>query len=91
MTQEQRVWEKLNKDGSITAIEVMNVARTTCPHGVIRNLRERYGYNTITDAWESKTKKEYTGGGKEQKVTIRYKRYFLNKLEGIKNGESFNE
>ena len=47
------------------------------------SLREKYGVNMILDEWITKTRKEYNGKGKEEKVTIRYKKYFLNKLEDL--------
>lgn len=78
-----KVWEKLNKDGKITSIEIIDMTSTTCPHDIIRQLRKRYGYGRISDIWEQKTKKIIGENGKIQKITTRLKRYFLNKLGAI--------
>lgn len=82
-TKAQLVWNKLKQQGEITSIEIIDITNTTCPHGIIRQLRKRYGYAYISDEWQQKTKKVIGENGKTQKVTVRYKRYFLDELGAI--------
>ncbi len=77
MTQQDRVLKYMQKNGSITSLEMFDKFYIVAPHGIIRDLRKKY---TILDEWVTKTRKEYDGEGKEKKVTIKYKRYFLDKL-----------
>lgn len=79
-TQETRVLEHLQKHGSITSLEMFEKFYICCPQGVIRNIRNKYGSDYIEDLWVTKTRKEQTEQGKERKVSIRYKQYFLKKL-----------
>ena len=83
MNRNERVWQYLNDRGSITNYEIQNRFYSTCPHSIIRDLRKKYGYETISDRWITKMRKEYNGEGKEIKVTMRYKEYFLKKMEGV--------
>jgi hypothetical protein len=46
-------------------------------------LKTKYGIEDITDEWRTTYRKEYNSKGKEVKVTIKYKQYFLKKLEGV--------
>lgn len=62
MNQQQKVFEYLQKNGSITALEMFNNFYICCPHSVIRDLRKKYD---ISDIWE-------------QGVHKRYKRWILN-------------
>lgn len=79
-TQNQKVWDYLNKNGSITALEMFVNFSICHPPARIRDLRKQYGYDVIKDEWITKKKKEIDDKGKEMMVTIRYKRYFLDKL-----------
>jgi hypothetical protein len=81
MSYGDRVWAHLQKYGSITAKGIENITGTTCPHGVIRDIRKKYGYDIITFVDRLKTKKVIENG-KEIKITKRYREYFLNKCEG---------
>ena len=82
-TRADKVWNKLQKDGEITSLEIIDMTSTTCPHDIIRQLRNRYGYASISDEWKQKTKKIKGLDGKIQTITRRYKRYFLEKLGAI--------
>lgn len=82
MSKNERVWQYLKAKGSITNLEIQKIFHSTCPHSIIRDLRKKYGYATISDKWVTKMRKEYNGSGKEVKVTIRFKEYFLKKMEG---------
>ena len=79
MTHQGRILEHLKKYGSITSLEIANKYYITAPHGVIRDLRKALGYDAISDVWCNK-KKTTVENGKEKQVTIRYKRYFLEKM-----------
>ena len=84
MSQAKKVWDHLLKHGSITARKMAERPfYINAPHSVIRDLREKYGASMILDEWITKTRKEYNGKGKEEKITIRYKKYFLNKVEDL--------
>lgn len=79
-TQNQKVWEHLNKYGSITAFEMFDKYFICHPPARIRDLRKQYGYDVIKDEWLIKKKKEIDEKGNEITVTTRRKRYFLDKL-----------
>ncbi|MCM1338768.1 MAG: helix-turn-helix domain-containing protein [Muribaculaceae bacterium] len=85
MTQEKRVLEHLQKHGSITTLEMFNKFCICCPHSIIRNIRNKFGYDYIADLWITKKRKEQTEQGKERTVSTRYKQYFLKKFERIEN------
>lgn len=80
MTHQQRILEHLKKYGSITSLEIANKYYITAPHGVIRDLRKILGFEAITDAWCNKKKTEILPNGETREKTIRYKRYFLEKM-----------
>jgi hypothetical protein len=83
MSQAKKVWEYLLKCGFITARKMaVHPFYINAPHSVIRDLRKKYGAEMILDEWVTKTRKVYYGNGKEEKVTIRFKKYFLAKMEG---------
>ncbi len=73
----EQVENYLKKYKTLSTLEIQQLVWCTCPHGIIRDLRAKYGYNSIADTWESKTT-ESEIGGKKFKKTIRYKRYFWN-------------
>lgn len=76
MNKVEEVEKLLIKYGSITSLEIMQTVYSMCPHSIIRDLREKYGADAITDEWQTKTRvKGYTDKGKELKETIRYKKY----------------
>lgn len=79
-SQNKKVWEYLNKYGSITALEMFEAFSICHPPARIRDLRKQYGYDVIKDEWLIKKKKEIDEKGNEITVTIRCKRYFLDKL-----------
>ena len=79
-TQNKKVWEYLNKYGSITALEMFEEFSICHPPARIRDLRKQYGYDVIKDEWLIKKKKEIDEKGNEMTVTTRYKRYLLDKL-----------
>lgn len=83
MTQERRVLEHLQKHGSITSLDMFEKFYICSPQAVIRNLRKKFGYDYIDDLWVTKKRKERTTDGKERTVSIRYKSYFLKKMEGV--------
>lgn len=80
MTQEGKVLEHLKKYGSITSLEMFDKFYICCLQGVIRNIRNKFGYDYIEDLWQIKTRKERDNKGKERTVSIRYKQYFLKKF-----------
>lgn len=83
MTQERRVLEHLQKYGSITSLEMFENFYICCPQAVIRNIRAKYGADYVKDLWLSKKRKERTSEGKEITVSVRYKKYFLDKMVGV--------
>lgn len=87
MTQEERVLKYLRDNGSITSLAMFNEFFICCPQGVIRNIRASLGQDAITDLWETKKRTECKSDGTKQTRTIRYKRYFLKKLEAVNNIE----
>lgn len=74
-------WQYLNKFGSITAKAITNLTGTTCPHDVIRKIRQRYGANILTFEDVKKVKK-YVENGKERTEKKTYRIWFLQKMEG---------
>jgi hypothetical protein len=55
---------------------------TTCPHSLIREIRDEFGADFIKDM-DVKFYRQFYKNGKMHKVSDVYKRYFLEKLEGI--------
>lgn len=55
---------------------------TTCPHSLIREIRDEFGADFIKDM-DVKFYRTFYKDGKAHKVSDVYKRYFLNKLEGL--------
>lgn len=55
---------------------------TTCPHSLIREIREEFGADFIKDI-DVKFFRTYCKDGKMHKMSDVYKRYFLNKMEGV--------
>lgn len=81
-TQKERVLNYLKQNSSITSLEMFHKFFICSPQSVIRNLRKSLGYDVITDIWEHKKRVECKSDGTEKTKTIKYKRYFLKKLEG---------
>nr|DAY46026.1 MAG TPA: helix-turn-helix domain protein [Caudoviricetes sp.] len=81
--QNTKVWKYLQEHKSITAYEMFEKFNICHPPARIRDLRKKYGYDTISGRWVKKTKKEVDSNGKEHKVTVRYLEYFLSKMEGL--------
>lgn len=52
---------------------------TTCPHSLIREIRDEFGFDFIKDI-DVKFYRSFYKNGKECKISDVYKRYFLNKL-----------
>ena len=71
MTQQERVLNYLKQNGSITSLEMFNKFFICCPQAVIR------------DIWEHKKRVECKSDGTKVTKSIKYKRYFLKKLEGV--------
>lgn len=76
MSQHTKVWQHLLKYGSITSLEMFNRYYICCPHAIIRDLRKLHP-EVIKDLWVDKIRIEKDNKGKDKKVSIRYKMYFL--------------
>ena len=76
-TQNKRLWAYLLKYGKITAFEMFEKLHICHPPARIRDLREKYGYDTIPDRWIVKPSLVYDGE-KAIKVKKRFKEYFLS-------------
>lgn len=79
MNKHLEVEKYLRKYGEITSLEIMQMFYSTCPHGIIRDLRGKYGTDTITDEWQSKTN-IIEQDGKKIKQTIKWKKYIWRKV-----------
>ena len=79
-SQNQKVWDYLQKHEYITALEMFDKFFICHPPARIRDLRKQYGYSAILDRWVQKKSIERDENGKEHTVTVRYKQYFLNKM-----------
>ena len=55
---------------------------TTCPHSLIREIRDEFGADFIKDI-EVKFFREFSKDGKICKVSDVYKRYFLDKMSAV--------
>ena len=91
MSQQERVinYLKIKGDEGISSLDISQRLYISAPHSVIRDIRKndmlktKYGIEDITDEWRTTYRKEYNDKGKEVKVTIKYKQYFLKKMEGV--------
>lgn len=81
MSYGDKIWHYLQKYGSITAKGIEKLTGTTCPHGVIRQIRKKYGYD-ILDYTDYKKTRKVIENGKEIKQTIQYREWFLKKMAG---------
>jgi hypothetical protein len=72
----------LQKHGEITNKGIEQLTGTTCPHDIIRKIRNKYGAGIILheDIWK---KKKVKIDGKEVNHSCWFRRYFLNKMEGL--------
>lgn len=71
----RRIEQYLKDYGSITSLQIMQLVYSMCPHTIIRDLRKKYGVNSITDVWQEKTNFSFDEQGKIKKQTVRYKKY----------------
>lgn len=69
-------WQYLKKYGFITAWAIHNLTKTTCPHSIIRNIRQKYGYDILTFKDIKKTK-TYQENGKDRRETKTYRIWYL--------------
>lgn len=76
MSKISAVEKDLKANGSITNWDIVTRYYSTNPQKIIEKLRKKYGFDAITDKWE--TKKVIIDGTKE---TVRWKRYFWNVQE----------
>lgn len=91
MSQQERVinFLKIKGDAGASSLEMAQRLYISSMHSVIRDIRDseslkkKYGYETVTDEWRLTYRKEYNGAGKEIKIPVRYKQYFLKKMEGL--------
>lgn len=74
LTQEQKVFDYMQKNGGITSLEMFDNFYICSPQSVIRNLRHKYN---ILDEWKKIEKKYTDDNGKERKKLIKFKRWFL--------------
>lgn len=77
-TQEQKVFEYMKKNGSITSLEMFDKFYICCPQAVIRNLRHKYN---ILDEWLQIERKYIDDSGKVKKKLIRFKKWFFENEE----------
>ena len=69
-------WQFLQEHGYITAWTIFVKCNTTCPHGVIRDIRKKYGQDILTHKDVKKTR-TYTENGKEKKETKVHRIWYL--------------
>jgi hypothetical protein len=80
MNKVEQVEKYLKKYGSITNLEIMQMTYSICPHSIIRSLREKHGYSTISDEWQEKTRVLKDEKGNPHRQTIRYKKYIWKEI-----------
>lgn len=77
------VLNALLKREYVTGQDIIDLTRTNCPHGIIRDLRKRFGVEFILDCNVPFVRIQYNSKGKPFTISDEYKRYFLNKMVGI--------
>lgn len=70
MSKISAVEKDLMQNGSITNLEICQKYYSTNPQKIIQCLRQKHGYDAITDEWQSK-KVEIDG----KKETVQWKKY----------------
>jgi hypothetical protein len=75
MNKIEKVEKQLKTNGSITNLEIIQMTYSICPHAIIRDLRKKYGYSTISDEWQEKTRVLKDEKGNPHRQTIRFKKY----------------
>lgn len=76
-TQNQKVWKHLLKYGSITAYEMWKLYNICHPPSRIRDLRKKYGYDTIQAEPIVKKETVYDNEGKKRVIVKRFNRYYI--------------
>lgn len=74
LTQEQKVFNYMQKNGGITSLEMFDNFYICSPQSVIRNLRHKYN---ILDEWKKIERKYIDDSGNERKKLIKFKRWYL--------------
>ena len=83
-----QVLELLLNREYVTCSDIINLDRTspvvftTCPHSLIREIRDEFGADFVKDK-EVKFFRTFYKNGKEHKSSETYKQYFVKKLEGV--------
>lgn len=75
------VWKYLQRYGKITNKKIEKLTGTTCPHDIIRKIRQKYGTD-ILDHEDIFKKKKIIRDGKQVTQSTQFRLYFLNKMEG---------
>lgn len=73
-------WEYLKQYGFITAWTIHVLTKTTCPHSVIRSIKEKYGKDILSFKDVKKTR-NYTIEGKNFKETKTHRIWYLQGAE----------
>ena len=80
MNKQEIVWDCLKKNKEITTLEIQQLVWTTCPHSIIRDLREKHTDYIIFDEWITKKRQKELKEGKFYWEVIRYKKYKLQEV-----------
>ena len=81
-----QVLELLLNREYVTCSDIINLDRTspivftTCPHQLIKTIRDNFGVDFIKDRDVKFSRKFYKPNGEPYQVTDTYKQYFINKM-----------
>lgn len=88
-TKAAKVLQLLISNDFVTGDDIINIYRmenpkckhsfTTCPQGLIKNIRKKFGYDFVKDVQIPFTVTLYDSKGKPYKVSDTYKQYFIEK------------
>ena len=73
-------WDFLKEHGYITAWIIHVKTKTTCPHSVIRSIKEKYGKDILSFKDVKKTT-TYTENGREFRETKTHRIWYLQGAE----------
>lgn len=73
-TYTEKVLKYLKEKGEITHFEIVKLTNTTCPHDIIRKLKQKVN---LLDEWVTIRKKVVLPSGKEIPVSKKFKKYYL--------------
>ena len=76
-TKSSKVLHMLMNHEYVTSSDIIQVARTTCPHKLIETVRKNFGHDFVSSREKRFFRKQCTSKGQVYKVADTYFEYFI--------------